>query len=82
MELLHGRLEAGAKERVFESFLRGDVQMLISTTVIEVGIDVPNATVMAVIHPDRFGLSSLHQLRGASRKGRKTGFLLSRDGIG
>ena len=62
--LLHGRLKAEAKDRVMKAFLAGDLQILVSTTVIEVGIDVPNASVMIVEHAERFGLSQLHQLRG------------------
>jgi ATP-dependent DNA helicase RecG len=62
--LLHGRMKSGAKERVMNAFARGDLQMLVSTTVVEVGVDVPNASVMIVEHAERFGLSQLHQLRG------------------
>ncbi len=62
--LLHGRLAPEEKERVMEKFRAGQIQVLIATTVIEVGIDVPNATVMVVEHAERFGLSQLHQLRG------------------
>ena len=62
--LLHGRMKADAKDRVMKAFAAGDLQLLVSTTVVEVGIDVPNATVMIVEHAERFGLSQLHQLRG------------------
>jgi ATP-dependent DNA helicase RecG len=62
--LLHGRMKADAKERVMAAFAAGQFQILVSTTVVEVGIDVPNATVMIVEHAERFGLSQLHQLRG------------------
>jgi ATP-dependent DNA helicase RecG len=62
--LLHGRMKTDAKDRVMAAFAAGQFQMLVSTTVVEVGIDVPNATVMIVEHAERFGLSQLHQLRG------------------
>src|SRR5580765_6446181 len=62
--LLHGRMKADAKERVMAAFARGELQLLVATTVVEVGVDVPNASVMIVEHAERFGLSQLHQLRG------------------
>ena len=62
--LLHGKMKQDAKDRVMASFARGDTHILVSTTVIEVGVDVGNATMMVVEHAERFGLSQLHQLRG------------------
>jgi ATP-dependent DNA helicase RecG len=62
--LLHGRMKGDAKDRVMKAFAAGDLQILVSTTVVEVGMDVPNASVMLVEHAERFGLSQLHQLRG------------------
>jgi ATP-dependent DNA helicase RecG len=64
VRLLHGRMKAGQKELIMESFRCGETDILVATTVIEVGVDVPNATVMIVLDADRFGLSQLHQLRG------------------
>jgi len=70
VELIHGRMKAAEKEDVMSRFVSGDVSILVSTTVIEVGVDVPNATFMLVEHAERFGLSQLHQLRGRIGRGK------------
>ena len=74
--LLHGRMNPADKDAVMKRFRSGEVQALVSTTVIEVGIDVANATVMAVQHAERYGLSQLHQLRGRIGRGSKKSYCL------
>jgi ATP-dependent DNA helicase RecG len=76
VEMLHGQLPADAKDDVMRRFAAGDVDVLVATTVVEVGVDVPNATVMVVLDADRFGVSQLHQLRGRVGRGEHAGLCL------
>ncbi len=76
IEILHGRLPAEYKDAVMSRFAAGDVDVLVSTTVIEVGVDVPNASLMVVMDADRFGISQLHQLRGRVGRGTVPGLCL------
>ncbi len=73
---LHGRMSAEDKDAVMSGFARGEVDVLVATTVVEVGVDVPNATVMVILDADRFGMSQLHQLRGRVGRGRQPGLCL------
>lgn len=75
VELLHGQMTSADKQRIMKSFHRGLTQALVSTTVIEVGIDVPNANCMAICSPQRLGLSQLHQLRGRVGRGSHAGYV-------
>jgi ATP-dependent DNA helicase RecG len=74
VEALHGQMRPEEKESVVEEFRKGKIHILVSTSVIEVGINIPNATIMSIYNPERFGLSSLHQLRGRVGRGEKPGF--------
>jgi ATP-dependent DNA helicase RecG len=80
VELLHGRMRPKEKDRIMETFRGGETDVLISTTVIEVGVDVPNATVMLVEDAERFGLAQLHQLRGRIGRGTDPAFCVLFDG--
>jgi ATP-dependent DNA helicase RecG len=76
VEALHGRLTPEVKDTVMDRFGAGDIDVLVATTVVEVGVDVPNATVMVVMDAERFGLSQLHQLRGRVGRGTAPGLCL------
>ena len=74
--ILHGRLHPDEKDRVMRAFSAGEIDVLVATTVIEVGVDVPNATVMVIMDSERFGVSQLHQLRGRVGRGTAAGLCL------
>ena len=76
IELLHGQMKASEKEEAMASFARGEADVMVATTVIEVGVDVPNATLMVIEDADRFGLSQLHQLRGRVGRGKAKSFCI------
>ncbi|WP_279105154.1 ATP-dependent DNA helicase RecG, partial [Gordonia paraffinivorans] len=76
VEMLHGRMAPDEKNAIMDAFGRGEVDVLVSTTVIEVGVDVPNATTMVIVDADRFGVSQLHQLRGRVGRGQHAGLCL------
>jgi ATP-dependent DNA helicase RecG len=76
VEVMHGRLPADDKDDVMRRFASGEVDVLVATTVIEVGVDVPNATTMVIMDADRFGVAQLHQLRGRVGRGTAAGLCL------
>ena len=76
VDLLHGRLSAAEKDVAMRRFQRGEIDVLVATTVIEVGVDVPNASVMVIEHAERFGLAQMHQLRGRVGRGSAKSFCI------
>jgi ATP-dependent DNA helicase RecG len=76
VELLHGKVPNAERDAIMQRFRDGAIDVLVATTVIEVGIDVPNATIMLIEHPERFGLSQLHQLRGRVGRGAEASYCI------